>query len=186
MSSFLNSLEDKLAAMEQEIQTLPRELDSAVARLDRAKLRSLGFRLNQDFNKLLNQLFAPQRMNALLSPFILMPDGPNGPLYRRITEEDLSKWRAAWKSDIRVVAGKEGVEVIAVSELARKYQTTVDQVILAAQQQSYIMLDWDEYQSLLDEISILIGEDEEPLPETTVMGIPMTATDSPPRGKSAS
>lgn len=179
MSSFLNSLGDKLAAMEQEIQTLPRELDSAVARLDRAKLRSLGFRLNQDFNKLLNQLFAPQRMNALLSPFILMPDGPNGPLYRRITEEDLSKWRAAWKSDIRVVAGKEGVEVIAVSELARKYQTTVDQVILAAQQQGYIMLDWDEYQSLLDEISILIGEDEEPLPETTVMGIPVTTTDSP-------
>ena len=134
MSSFLNSLGDKLAAMEQEIQTLPRELDSAVARLDRAKLRSLGFRLNQDFNKLLDQLFAPQRMNALLSPFIWMPDGSNGPLYRRIAQEDLARWRAAWKSDIRVVAGKEGVGVIAISELARKYKTTVDQVILAVGQ----------------------------------------------------
>jgi len=178
VSSFLNSLKDKLAAMEQEIQTLPEELDSAVARLDRGKLRSLAFRLNQDFNKLLDQLFAPQRMNALLFPFILMPDGPNGPLYRRITEEDLSGWRAAWKPDIRVVTGKEGVGVIAISELAKKYQTTVDQVILAAQQQGYIMLGWDEYQSLLDEIGSLIGENEESLPEA-IVGIPVTTTDSP-------
>ena len=181
MSSFLNSLEDKLAAMEQEIQTLPRELDSAVARLDRAKLRSLGFRLNQDFNKLLDQLFAPQRINALLSLFILLPDGPNGPLYRRITEEDLARWRDAHKSEIRVVVGKEGVGVIAISELAREYKTTVSQVILAAQQQGYTVLGWDEYQNLLDEIGKLIGENEESLPETTVMGIPMTTTDSPNR-----
>jgi len=178
MSSFLNSLGDKLAAMEQEIQALPGELDSAVACLDRAKLRSLGFRLNQDFNKLLDQLFAPQRMNALLSPFILMPDGPNGPLYRRIAQEDLARWRAAWKSDIRVVAGKEGVEVIAISKLARKYQTTVSQVILAAQQQGYIMLGWDQYQNLLDEIGSLIGEDKEPLPGA-IVGTLVTTTDSP-------
>ena len=178
MSSFLNSLEDKLAAMEQEIQTLPGELDSAVARLDRAKLRNLGFRLNQDFNKLLDQLFAPQRMNALLSPFILMPEGLNGPLYRRITQEDLARWRGAHKSDIRVVTGKEGVGVIVISELARKYQTTVSQVTLAAQQQGYIMLGWDEYQNLLDEIGKLIGEDEESLPGA-IVGILVTTTDSP-------
>jgi len=183
MSSFLNSLEDKLRVMGQEIQALPEELDSIVTRLDRAKLRSLGFLLNQDFNRLLDRLFAPQRMNALLSPFIFMPNGLNGPLYRRITEEDLSRWRNAHKSEIRVVVGKEGVEVIAISELARKYQTTVPQVILAAQQQSYIMLGWDEYQNLLDEIGSLIGEDGEQdnatLPETTVMGVPVTTTDSP-------
>ncbi len=159
MSSFLNSLEDKLRVMEEEIQNLPGELDSAVARVDRDKLRRLSFRLDQDFNKLLDRLFAPQRINALLSLFILLPDGLNGPLYRRITEEDLAKWRAAWKSDVRVVAGKEGVEVIAISELARKYQTTVPQVILilAAQQQGYVVLDWDGYQDLLDEIGSLIG-----------------------------
>ena len=114
-------------------------------------------------------------MNALLSPFILMPDGSNGPLYRRIAQEDLSKWRAAWKSDIRVVAGKEGVAVIAISELARKYKTAVPQVILAAQQQGYIVLDWDGYQDLLDEIGSLIGEDKESLPGT-IVGIPMTTT----------
>ena len=179
MSSFLNSLEDKLRVMEEETKALPGELDSSVARVDRGKLRNLGFRLNQDFNRLLDRLFAPQRINALLSPFIFMPDGLSGPLYRRITEEDLAKWRAAWKSDIRVVAGKEGVGVIAISELARKYQTTVPQVILAAQQQGYIVRGWEDYQNLLEEIGSLIGGDEKSLPETTVMGILVTTTDSP-------
>ncbi len=174
MSFFLNSLEDKLRVMEQDIQNLPGELDSAVARLDQGKLRNLGFRLNQDFNKLLDRLFAPQRMNALLSPFIFMPPGLNGPLYRRITEEDLAKWRNAHKSDIRVVLGKEGVAVTAISELAKEYKTTVPQVILAAQQQGYTVLCWDEYQDLLDEIGKLVGEDEE---SGAIVGIPVT-TDS--------
>jgi hypothetical protein len=147
--------------MEQEIKNLPGELDSIVARLDQAKLRSLGFRLNQDFNKLLDQLFAPQRMNALLFPFIFMPDGLNGPLYRRITQEDLSRWRDAHKSEIRVVVGKGGVGVIAISELARKYKVTVPQITLIAQEQGYTVLGWDGYQNLLDEIGKLISRDEE-------------------------
>jgi hypothetical protein len=111
-------------------------------------------------------------------PFIFMPNGLNGPLYRRITQEDFSRWRAAWKSDILVVLGKEGVEVIAVSELARKYKTTVPQVILAAQQQGYIVLGWDEYQNLLDEVGSLIGENKESL-SGAIVGIPVTTTDSP-------
>jgi hypothetical protein len=177
VSPFLNGLKDRLTAIEQETQSLPGELDSIVAHLDRGKLRRLSFSLDQDFNKLLDRLFAPQRMNALLSPFILLPDGLNGPLYRRITQEDLAKWRAVWKSDIRVVLGKEGVGLIAISELARKYQTTVTQVILAAQQQGYTVLGWDDYQHLLDEIGKLIGGDEKSLPETTVMGILVTTAD---------
>ena len=176
MSPFLNSLEGKLTTMEQKIQALPRELDSIVARLDRGKLRRLSFSLDQGFNKLLDRLFDAQRINALLCPFILFPDGLNGPISRRITQEDLARWRAAWKSDIRVVAGKEGVAVIAISELPRKYQTTVPQVTLAAQQQGYIVLGWDEYQNLLDVIGKLIGEDEE---SGAIVGIPVTTTDSP-------
>jgi len=70
------------------------------------------------------------------------------------------------------------VGVIAVSELAKKYQTTVPQVILAAQQQGYTVLGWDQYQHLLDEISSLIGEDKESLPGA-IVGIPVTTTDSP-------
>ena len=180
MSPFLNSLEGKLTTMEQKIQALPRELDATVARVDRGKLRRLSFSLDQDFNKLLDQLFAPQRSQVLMSmiPFILMPNGWNGPLYRRITQEDLARWRDAHKSDIRVVAGKEGVEVIAVSELAKKYQATIPEIILAAQQQGYTVLGWDEYQNLLDEIGKLIGEDEKSLPGA-IVGIPVTTTDSP-------
>lgn len=58
--------------------------------------------------------------------------------------EDLVGWHDAQKSEIRVVVGKEGVGVIAVSELALKYQTTVSQVILVAQQQGYVVLGWDQ------------------------------------------
>ncbi len=178
MSSFLNGLKDKLVAVEQEMQTLPGELDSIVARLDQGKLRRLFFRLHQDFNKVLDKLFDAQRINALLFPFIFMPDGLNGPLYRRITQEDLSRWRDTHKSEIRVVAGKGGVTVIAISELAREYKVTVSQIILATQQQGYTVLGWDQYQKLLDEIGSLIGEDEESLPGA-IVGIPLTTTDSP-------
>ena len=177
MNTLLNSLENKLIAMDEEIQNLPEELDSIVAHIDRGKLRRLSFSLGQDFNKLLDRLFDAQRSYAEFFPFVFMPYDLNGPL-RRITEEDLVKWRVAWKSDIRVVLGKEGVGVIAISELARKYKMTVSQVILAAQQQGYIMLGWDGYQNLLDEIVSLIGEDEKSLP-VVVTGIPIIAPDSP-------
>lgn len=175
MNTFLNSLENKLRVMEEEIQTLPGEFDSAVAHLNQGKLRSLFFRLDQGFNKLLDRLFAPQRINAQLNHFIIQPDYP---YIREITEEDLAKWRAAWKSDIRVVLSKEGVGVIVISELAKEYKTAVSQVIHAAQEQGYIVLGWDDYQTLLDEIDSLIGEDEESLPGT-IVGIPVTTTDSP-------
>ena len=174
MSSFLNNLKDKLRVMEEEIQTLPGELDSVVMRLDWEKLTSLLSRLNEDCNELFDKQFATQRAVAALElPLIMQSDYP---YIRQITEEDLAKWRAAWKSDVRVVVGEEGVGVIATSELAREHQTTVPQVILAAQQQGYIMLSWDEYQNLLDEIGSLIGEDEE---SGAIVGIPVTTTDSP-------
>ena len=66
---------------------------------------------------------------------------------------------------------------MATSELAKEYETTVSQVVLAAQQQGYLVLGWDEYQNLLDEIGSLIGEDKESLPGT-IVGIPVSTTDS--------
>jgi len=173
VSLFLKSIQDKLTAIEREAQSLPGDLDSAVTRLNQDKLRSLFSRLDQDFNKLLDRLFAPQRINAQLNHFIIQPDYP---YIREITGEDLAKWRAAWKSDVRVVIGKEGVGVIAISELAREYKMTVPEIILAVEQQGYILLCWDDYQTLLDEIDSLIGEDEE---SGTIVGIPVTTTDSP-------
>ena len=64
MSPSLNSLKDRLTAIEQEMQSLPGELDSVVARLDRGKLRNLSLALNRDFDEAFNQylgrLFAGQ------------------------------------------------------------------------------------------------------------------------------
>ena len=76
-----------------------------------------------------------------------------------------------------MVVGKESVRVIAVSELAREYKVAVPEIILAAQQQGYIVLGWDGYQNLLDEIGNLIGEDKESLPGA-IVGIPVSTTDS--------
>ena len=167
MSSFLNSLKDRLTAMEQEMQTLPGELDSVVTRLDWGKLRSLLFRLNQDFNQLLDELFTPQRSRVLASPLVIMPEFP---FIRLLTSEDLSRWRVAHKSDVQVVIGKGRVAVMAASEVACKCKTTVSQIILVAQQQSYIVLSWDQYQKLSDEIGRLIGEDEE---RGRITGLPL-------------
>jgi len=69
------------------------------------------------------------------------------------------------------------VGVIAVSELAKKYQATVSEVIFATQQQGYTVLGWDQYQHRLDEISSLIGEDGESL-SGAIVGIPVTSTNS--------
>ena len=62
---------------------------------------------------------------------------------------------------------------MAASEGAGKCKTTVSQIILVAQQQGYIVLSWDEYQKLLDEIGKLIGEDEE---QGRITGLPLSTT----------
>jgi len=183
MSSFLNSLRDKLTAMEQEMQTLPGELDSIVRRLDRGKLRSLSLALNRDFDeafdKHLGNMFAGQGGWAFGAPFIIELSPPH---IRSVTNEDVQRWRTAYKSDVRVLIGKRGVGVIAPSELAREYKATVSQVILDAQRQGYTVLGWEQYQKLLDEIVSLIGEDKESLPGT-IVGVPVTTVDSPQQVK---
>ena len=178
MSQFLSSLDDKLTTIEQEIKKLPGELDSIVTRLDRDKLRSLFAALNRDFDeafdKDLGKLFAAQGGWAFGAPFIMELSPPH---IRAVTNEDVQRWRAAFKSDVRVVIGKRGVGVIAPSELASEYKATASQVILDAQRQSYTVLGWEQYQKLLNEIGSLIGEDKESLPGN-IVGIPLTTTDS--------
>jgi len=169
MSTFLNSLSDKLTAMEQEMQAFPEELNSIVRRLDRGKRRNLLVRVNEDFNKLLDELSAPQSSGVLALPLIVSLQ----PLsITPVTSKDRSMWRAAHKSDIRVVIGKGRVQVMAASEIKR--ETAVSQITPVARQQGYIVLNWDQYQKLLDEMGKLISDDEEwgkvnglPLPTTT-------------------
>jgi len=174
MSSFLNSLKDRLTAMEQEMQTLPIELDAVVTPLDWKKLRSLFFRLNQDLNNLFN---ARHNSGMLSFPLVVQPTYP---YIREVTNDDLQRWREAYKSEVRVIVGKGGVALIAPSELASKYKTTVSQIILSAQQQGYLVLSWDQYQKLLDEIGKLIdgGEALGRITESsgTIVGIPLPTT----------
>jgi len=153
--SFLNSLNDRLTTMEREVQTLPGELDSIVRRLDRGKWENLLVRVNEDFNKLLDKLSTPQSSGVLALPLILNLQ----PLsITPVTSEDRSRWREAYKSRVRVVIGEGKVEVMAESEIAGKYETTVSQIDPVARKQGYIVLSWDQYIKLLDEIGKLIGE----------------------------
>jgi len=152
--SFLTSLNDRLRAMEQEMQALPEELDSMVRRLDWGKLQSVLLHLEQDCNQLYEKQSAAQSSGGItlprilsLQPFSITP----------ITSEDRSRWREAYKSKVRVVIGEGRVEVMAASEIAEKYKTTVSQIAPVARKQGHIVLSWDQYIKLLDEIGKLLG-----------------------------
>lgn len=152
--SFLNSLNDRLATMEREVQTLPGELASIVRRLDWGKLQSVLIHLEQDCNQLYEKQSAAQSNGGITLPLIfsLQPLSINP-----VTSEDRSRWREAYKSKVWVLIGKGKVEVMAASELAEKYNTTVSQIAPVARKQGYIVLSWDQYIKLLDEIGKLIG-----------------------------
>lgn len=100
--------------------------------------------------------------NILVFPFILFPDGMNRPLYRRITGEDMAKWRQAYKTELHVVVGRGRVEVTALSELAAECKTTAPRIILVTEQQGYTVLGWEQYQKLLDEIAGLVAANPQP------------------------
>ncbi len=153
--SFLNSLNDQLTAMEREVQTLPGELDSIVRRLDWGKLQSVLIHLEQDCDQLYEKQSAAQSSGIPKLPVIFSLETLSSTL---ITSEDISKWREAYKSKVRVLIGKGRVEVMAASEIAGKYETTVSQIATVAHQQGYIVLSWNQYIKLLDEIGKLIGE----------------------------
>jgi len=180
MSSFLNSLKDKLATMEQELQALPGELNSILRRLDGRKLKSLLSRLNQNCDELYDKQNAAQMSRLFSLPYIIQATPP---YIRLVTGEDLSRWREAYKSGVRVIIGKGRVEVVTPSELANEYETTVSEIILAPQEQGYTVLGWDQYHALLDEIGNLVSESHEQGKTTepsghVAVGIPTTTTDS--------
>lgn len=158
MSTLLASLADKLTAIEQEIQALPRELDSIVGRLDRGRLRGLLSRLDEDFNKLFDARDAGYARGMLVPPFIIETTYPWG--IREVTDEDLRRWREAYKSRVRVVIGRGRVAVMTAAAVAEQYKTAVSQIPVA-QQQGCMILSWDQYQKLAGEIERLLGEDRE-------------------------
>ena len=124
-------------------------------RLDWGKLQSVLIHLEQDCNQLYEKQSTAQSSGGItlprilnLQPFSITP----------ITGEDKSRWREAYKSKVRVLIGKGKVEVMAASEIAGKYKTTVSQIAPVARKQGYIVLNWDQYIKLLDEIGKLSGE----------------------------
>ena len=155
---FLNSLNDWLTTMEQQMQALSEELDSMVRRLNWDKWEDLLLRVNEDFNKLLDELSIPRINGTFSLPLIFDLQSLS---FSSITSEDRARWRAAHKTDIRVVIGKGEVQVMAASKVTGKEEAEVSQIIPLSQQQGYIILNWDQYQKLLDEIGKLVsGSDE--------------------------
>jgi hypothetical protein len=151
---FLNSLNDWITAMEFEIQTLPRDLDSVFERLDRNQLQNIRSRLEQEFDLFIDKQIAAQNQGEIILPYIVeLPSMRT----RRITQEDLSKRREVYKSAVRVVIAKGMVQLLPVSEIADKLGTTISQITTAAQRKGYIVLSWDQYQRLWDEIGKLIN-----------------------------
>lgn len=156
--SSLNSLGNRLAGLEQEIQTLPGQLDSMVSRLDRGKWRSLLLRVNEDLNKLLDELSTPQISGAFPLPLIFDPQTFS---FTPVTSEDRARWRAAHKSDIRVVIGKGQVRLLSVPQIVGNRENAAPQKTPASRQQDCIVMNWDQYQKLLNEIDkLIIGNDE--------------------------
>ena len=100
--SFLNNLNDRLTTMEREVQSLPEELDSIVARLDRGKLQSVLIHLEQDCNQLYEKQSAAQSSGGITLPWIFSLETLS---FTPITSEDRSRWREAYKSKVRVVIG---------------------------------------------------------------------------------
>lgn len=155
---FLNSLNDRLTTVERDMQSISEELDSIMRRLNSDKWRNLLIRVNEDFNKLLDELSIPRISGLFSVPLIFDQQSLS---FTPITSEDRARWRAAHKSDIRVVISKGKVQVMAASEVTGEEETEVSQIIPFSQQQGYIILNWDQYQVLLDEIGKLrSGNDE--------------------------
>jgi hypothetical protein len=157
MNTFLNSLFEKLTTMEEKMQSLLGELDSIVSRIHQDKWKSLLVHLDQDYNKLLDKLSKPQRTGILTVPMVFSLQTLE---IRPVTSEDSSRWRDAHKSDIRVVIGEGGVNVTTAAEVAIKYKTSVSQITPIAQQ-GCMVLNWEQYRKLLDEIGKLIHENRE-------------------------
>jgi hypothetical protein len=155
---FLENLGDQMVAMERQIQTLPQKLNSIVRRLDRGKWRKLLARVDEDLNRLLDKLDAPRVNGAFHMPFVLDPQSLS---LTPITSEDRARWRDARKSHIRAVTGKGQVRLTIDPKTARKLEIIGFEITSITQQSDSIVLAWDQYQKLLDEIGRLISSDDE-------------------------
>ena len=166
MSAFLESLRDELETVEQRIEALPGDIDSVVTHLGWTKLRTFFLRLNQDYRKLLQD---EQRLyqGVLLGRLLITTD--------RAMAEQMSNLIKTFIPDVRVVLGKGQVKAMAISNLARENKMTASDIIVSLREEGYLVLGWDEYRKLLDEIGKLIDQPEEEgtLTEPLIQAIPL-------------
>lgn len=153
--SFLNNLNDLLAEMEQIVQKLPVDLDSIVKCLDRGKLQGILIRLEKDCDRLYEKRAANRGIKGIALPKIFSPETFS---LRPITVADRDRWRDAYKTKLRVLISGGKVEVIEASEIPEKCKTRVSREVPVAPQQGYIVLRWEQYIKLLDEIGKLIRD----------------------------
>jgi hypothetical protein len=151
---FLDNLDGRLVKIKREIQTLPGELDSIVAQLDRSKLQSIRSRLEQEFDQFIDEQIVAQNPGETILPIIVeLPSVRT----RRVNDQDLSRRREAYKSKVRVAIGEGMVKLMPVSEIAEKMGITISQITPVAQRKGYTVLSWDQHQRLLDEIDKLVN-----------------------------
>lgn len=157
MSTFLNQISGKLTDLEQKIQSIPGECSSILERLDAGKWRNLLARVDRDRSELLDRLSTPRNSGVLTLPLIMDLDSG----IRPITTEDIARWRAAHEADVRVVIGKGQVRVMADSDITGEKTTAVHRIEPALGQQNCVVLSWDRYQQLADEIGRLLNGGDE-------------------------
>ena len=166
MSGFLDSLRDELETIEQRIEALPGDIDSVVSHLEWTKLRTFFLGLNQDYRKLLQD---EQRLyqGVLLGRLLITTD--------RAMAEQMSNLIKTFIPDVRVVLGKGQVKAMAISNLARENKMTASDIILSLREEGYLVLGWDEYRKLLDEIGKLLAQPKEggTLTEPLIRAIPL-------------
>lgn len=149
MSDFIGNITGRLAAMELQAQALPGHIGSILICLDRNRLRRLFLELSQEHRKLIED---EESVAAAFSLALALTAFTRGAL----NEEEVSSLKGAYTPDIRIMVGNEKVKPIPLSKIARESNVTVSQIIRIVRQQGYMVLDWGQYQRLLDEISKLV------------------------------
>jgi hypothetical protein len=161
-------------ALADRMASLPGELDDASERLVRGRLRRMFSNLECYYNIIAaneerireSYSFEKELGYTLLDPRF-------GEQMSRLKEP----------VDVRIVIGNRVVTALAISCLARESGMSTHGVVHKLRRQGYIVLGWDKYQKLLDEICKLIGEHEEEgkityLTRPVAIGLPVSTTDS--------
>jgi hypothetical protein len=152
---------NQMDILAEKMSSLPEKLDRASGCLERGRLRNMLSNLEHCYNRVVDDeeeareaySFGRELGYTLLEPKL-------GERISRLKEP----------IDVRVIIGKGTVTALALSQLARKSDTSTRVVVYNLRQQGFIVLTWEQYQKLFNEIVKLA-----PL---YLVGIPVEDTDT--------